>query len=84
METHYEGTVLPNVSVADKGYICAISVKSESEIPKALRLLTKNVGATEAILYDYAKAQKSDEVRQFITSIKASLSILETGTPWSN
>ena len=78
------GNYATQLFVTDRGYVCVIPMKSESEVSKALKIFAKTVGAPEAIICDSAKAQKSNEVRQFLTSIGTSLRLLETGTPWSN
>ena len=78
------GNYATQLFVTDKGYVCVVSMKSESDVPKALRLFAKRVGAPEAIICDSARAQKSTEVRQFLTSIGTTLRLLETGTSWSN
>ena len=67
--------------VNEKFYVCVISLKSESEVPKALKLFSKNINAPEAIICNSAKAQKFAEVRHFLTSIGTSIRLLETGTP---
>ena len=59
-------------------------MQTESEVPKALRAFAKQIGALEAIICDSAQAQKSKEVRNFLTSIGTTLRLLEEGTPWSN
>ena len=59
-------------------------MKSESDVPKALRLFAKRVGAPEAIIYDSVRAQKSTDVRQFLTPIGTTLQLSESGTLWSN
>ena len=78
------GNYATQLFVTDKGYVCVIPMKSKSDVSKALRLFAIRVGAPEDIICDYARAQKSTEVYQFLTSIGTTLRLLETDTPWSN
>ena len=77
------GNYATQLFVTDKGYVCVIPMKSESDVSKNFRLFSKRVGAPEDIICDSTRAQKSTEVRQFLTSIGTTLRLLETGTPWS-
>ena len=75
------GNYARQIFVIDKGYVRVIPMKSELDVPKALRLFAKRVGALEANICDSARAQKSTEVRKFLTSIGTTLCLLETSTP---
>ena len=57
---------------------------TESDIPKALHVFAKEVGAPDTIIADAARAQKSKAVKEFLSSIGTTLRILEENTPWAN
>ena len=59
-------------------------MKSESEAFDAIRTFVKLVGTPKANICDSAKAQKSKEVKELLTSIGKSLRLLEVRTPWAN
>ena len=40
------------IFVSDKGYVYVAATKSVSEVPKALKMLAKEFGVTEAIIAD--------------------------------
>ena len=44
----------------------------------------KDVGAHDVLVYDLAKTQKKQEVRDFCTQIGTTLRILEAETQWAN
>ena len=70
--------------VTDKGFIHVVPMKSRSEIPKAMKMFAKEIGAPDVFVCDADRAQISDEVKQFLHKIGSSLRILEEGTPWAN
>ena len=83
-QRHSRRNYAAELFVPDKGFACVIPMKTESDLPKAIRIVSKMIGASEAIICDSAKAQKSSEIREFLTSIGTSLRLLETGTPSAN
>ena len=70
--------------VTDKGFVHVIPMRSKSEVPMALKMFAKDVGAPDAIICDAAREQISKEVRDFCHKIGTSLRVLEEGTPWAN
>ena len=78
------GNYAAQLFVTDKGFVFVIPMKTESDFPKAIRIVSKMVGAPKAIICDSVKAQKSSEIKEFLTSIGTSLRLLETGTPSAN
>ena len=70
--------------VTDKGFVYLVPMKSKSELPQAMKMFAKEIGAPEAFVCDAAPEQVSQEVKQFCHQIGSSLRILEEGTPWAN
>jgi len=70
--------------VSDKGFVFVIPMKSKSEVPAALKMFAKEIGAPDAIVCDAAGEQKSKAVRKFCHQIGTTLRYLEEGTPWAN
>ena len=59
-------------------------MKSKSEVPLALNLFAKEIGAPDAIICDAAGEQKSKVVRKLCHKIGTTLQYLEESTPWAN
>lgn len=70
--------------VSDTGFVFVVPMKSKAEVPKAMKMFAKEIGAPEAFVCDHSGEQTSKEVREFCHLIGSSLRILEEGTPWAN
>ena len=70
--------------VTDKGFIHVVPMKSKSEVPKAVKMFAKEIGAPDAIICDPAGEQTSRELRLFLHQIGTTLRALEEATPWAN
>ena len=82
--TSTRGHTCMQLFVTDKGFVHVIPMKTKSEVPMALKMFAKDIGAPDAIICDAAKEQISKEVRDFCHRIGTSLRVLEEGTPWAN
>ena len=78
------GNTCMQLFVTDKGFIFVIPMKSKREVPQALKVFAKMVGAPDAIVCDMSGEQTSREVKQFCNLIGTKLKLLEQGTPWTN
>lgn len=70
--------------VSDTGFIFVVPMRSKANVPVALKLFAREIGAPNAIICDAAREQMSHTVRQFCHKIGTSLRILEKDTPWAN
>ena len=70
--------------VPDKGIVHVIPMKKKSEVPMALKVFAKGIGAPDAIIFDPASEQISREVRDLCYKIGNFIRFLEEGTPWAN
>ena len=70
--------------VYDKGFVFVVPMKRKYEVPLALKLFDKEIGAPYAIICYSAGKQKSKEVRKFCHHIGTTLRYLEESTPWAN
>ena len=70
--------------VTDEGFVHVIPTTKKSEVPMALKMSAKDIGAPDAIICDAAREQISKEVRDFCYKIGTSIRVLEEGTPWAN
>ena len=71
--------------VMDKGFVYVVPMKSKSQLPQALKMFAKEIGAPDTIVCDAAGEQVLHEVKHFCHRIGTSLRIfLEEGTPWAN
>ena len=70
--------------VTDKGYVYVVAMKSKGDVPLALKVFTKEIGAPDAIICDAAGEQTSHELKRFCQQIGTTLRVLEEGTPWAN
>ena len=59
-------------------------MRQKSDVAKALKQFTKEIGAPDAIVCDMGGEQMTNEVKQFCNDIGTSLRALEEGTPWAN
>ncbi len=67
------GNMCCQLFVTDKGYVCVVPMKRESEVLQAVKQFAKEVGAPEAIILDAAKAQRSEALRKFCNEISTTL-----------
>ena len=70
--------------VTDKGFVYVVPMASKKDVPLALKLFAKEIGAPDAIIADASGEQTSKEVKAFLGSIGTSLRLIEEGTPWAN
>ena len=70
--------------MTDRGYVYVVPMKSKSEALQAVKQFAKEVGAPDAIIFDAAREQTSQALREFCSSIGTSLWVLEEGMPWAN
>ena len=57
---------------------------SKSDVPKALKLFAKEIGAPSAIICDAAREQISKDVKSICRKMGTALRVLEENTPWAN
>jgi hypothetical protein len=70
--------------VSDKSFVFVVPMKSKADVPAALKLFAKEVGAPDAIICDASGEQTSQQVKTFLQQIGTSLRVLEKGTQWAN
>ncbi|GAF79741.1 unnamed protein product, partial [marine sediment metagenome] len=70
--------------VSDKGFIYVVPMQSKSQVPQALKMFAKEVGAPDAVICDAAREQISKEVKHFCHQMGTTLRVLEENTPWAN
>lgn len=70
--------------VSDMGFIFLVPMRSKSQVPAAIKLFAKHIGAPDAIISDPSGEQTLQEVKSFLQKIGTSLSLLEEGTQASN
>ena len=71
--------------VTDKGFVFVVGMTSKIEVPTALKLFVKAIGAPDAIICDHSGEQTSSaQVCTFCNQIDSLLKVLEEGTPWAN
>ena len=70
--------------VTDKGYVYVVAMKSKGDVPLALKVFAKEIGAPDAIICDAAGEQTSHELKRFCQQMGTTLRVLEEGTPWAN
>ena len=58
------------IFVSDKAFVFVVPMKKKSEVPLALKLFAKEIGAPDAIICDAAGEQKSKEVQKSVTRLK--------------
>ena len=78
------GYTCTKLFVTDKGFVHMIPMTKNSEVPMDLKMISKDIGAPDAILFDAAREQISKEVHDFCYKIRTSIRVLEEGTPWAN
>ena len=70
--------------VTDKGFLYIVPMKQKSEVLQAVKQLSKEIGAPDAIVCDMSDKQMLPELKQFCNMIRTTLWALEEGTPWAN
>jgi hypothetical protein len=70
--------------VTDKGFIYVVPMKSKAEALQAVKQFAKEIGAPDALIYDKAGEQTSNELKKFCQDIGTTMRVLEEGTPWAN
>ena len=78
------GNTCCQLFVSDKGFVFVAPMKSKSEVPSALKIFAREIGAPDAIICDAAGEQKSNAVKKFCHQIGTTLRYLEESTPWAN
>jgi hypothetical protein len=70
--------------LTDKGFVYVVPMTSKSDVLKAVKQFTKEIGAPEAIIADPAGEQTLHALRQFFQEIGTTLCALDEGTQWVN
>ena len=69
------GFTMMQIFVSDKGFVKVYGMKSVTEIPAAIRLFAKEVGAPNCFVCDPHANQKSKEVREYWRPISFTLCV---------
>ena len=78
------GYTMMQLFVSDKGFLKVYGMKSLKEIPQAMKMFAKEVGAPNCFVCDPQSNQKSKEVRAFCQQIGSTLRVLEERTQHAN
>ena len=78
------GFTMMQIFVSDKGFVKVYGMKGLRQIPDAIKLFAKEVGAPNAFVCDPHANQTSQQVRDFCHKIGSTLRVLEQGTQASN
>jgi hypothetical protein len=78
------GNTCMQLFVTDKGFVYVVPMPSKSDVPKALKLFAKEIGAPSAIICDAAGEQISKDVKSICRKMGTALRVLEENTPWAN
>ena len=78
------GYTMIQLFVSDKGFLKVYGMKSVKDIPAAMKMFAKEVGAPNCFVCDPHKNQKSKEVREFCHRIGTTLRVLEERTKHAN
>ena len=70
--------------ISNTGVVKVYGMKSETEIPNAVKLFCKEVGVPEAMIVDLSPNQTSEKIRQFCHKVGTTLRVLEESTQHSN
>jgi hypothetical protein len=79
-----QGNTCVQLFVSDKGFVAVYPMRSQSEYLLAPKQFAKDVGVPEVLVCDSHPLQKAREVKQFLTSVGTTLSILKAETQWAN
>ena len=78
------GYTMMQLFVSDKGFLKVYGMKTQKDIPAAMKLFAKEVGAPDCFVCDPQSNQKSKEVRDFCSQIGTTLKVLEESTQHAN
>eukprot|EP00956_Cyclotella_meneghiniana_P022884 scaffold43789_cov35-Cyclotella_meneghiniana.AAC.2 len=78
------GFTCMQIFVSDKGYVKVYGMKSVTEIPQAVKLFAKEVGAPNVFICDPHKNQLDKRIREFCLKIGTTLRALEESTQHAN
>ena len=78
------GNTCMQLFVTDKGFVYVVPMKSKGDVPAALKMFAKEIGAPDAIVCDASGEQTSHTVRKFLNQMGTALRVLERDTQWSN
>eukprot|EP00956_Cyclotella_meneghiniana_P034439 scaffold104886_cov86-Cyclotella_meneghiniana.AAC.1 len=78
------GFTCMQIFVSDKGYVKVYGMKSVTEIPQAVKLFAKEVGAPNVFICDPHKNQVDKKIREFCLKIGTTLRALEESTQHAN
>ena len=78
------GNTCMQLFVTDKGFVYVVPLPSKSDVPKALKLFAKEIGAPTAIICDAGCEQVSKEMKSLCRKMGTALRVLEENTPWAN
>ena len=70
--------------VSDQGYVLVVPMKSARELPKALRVFSKEVSVPLYLIAEPHPCQKSKEVRRFCHNIGTTFRLLKESTQCAN
>ena len=80
----YRGNTCAQIIVTDKGYIGAYPMKTKGEATKSIKLFCKEIGIPTSVICDPAREQSTNELKQYLSTVGATLRLLEQGTQWAN
>ena len=78
------GYTMMQLFVSDKGFIKVYGMTSVKQIPQAMKMFAKEVGAPNCFVCDPHANQKSKEVKEFCHKINSTLRLLEERTQHAN
>ena len=78
------GYTMMQLFISDKGFMKVYGMTSVKDIPAAIKMFAKEVGAPNCFVCDPHKNQKSKEVREFCHRIGTTLRVLEERTQHAN
>ena len=71
-------------TLCNRQSVYIVPLRLEREALQEIKQFAKTIVASDALIYDVARAQKSAAVRRFCNDISNTLGLLEESTPWSN
>ena len=78
------GNTCMQLFITDKGFVYVVPLPCKADVPKALKLFAKEIGAPSAIICDAACDQVSKEAKTLCRKMGTALRVLEENTPWAN
>lgn len=82
--TSVRGFKCVQLFVSDTGFMFPALMKDQTEIPEAVSIFLKEVGAPDLMIGDGHKSNKSQDVKILLMRAGTTLRLLEEGTPWAN